>query len=260
MSDPQASLLTSLMSPSPLKMTEVETDLMSKCLEFKALVDQGKVFTLNMTCGNFSFSLDSRGDTSREVRVKRKLSPSQQRRNLKRKETSWKMKTEPSEENFTNVRENCETIDEKETEEELRTPKLFKCNLCEKSFKTERGVKTHNRKSHEVEQLRDLSSAVSSLKGSPVKDPPQECEFRSDIMSPQDQCETPPEQEPNNCHCCGEVMSPTKCHGCGNEFNCETQLQEHISDNHPSMCHICNESFNERYKVSKHWKEHHRPA
>ena len=77
MSDPQASLLTSLMSPSPLKRTEVETDLMSKCLELKALVDKGKVFTLNISCGNFSFSLDSRGDTSMEVKVKKKLSPSQ---------------------------------------------------------------------------------------------------------------------------------------------------------------------------------------
>ena len=76
MCDPQASLL------SPLKMTEVETDLLSKCLEFKALVDKGKVFTLKITC-NFSFSLDSRGDTSKEVKVKNKLSPSQQRRNLR---------------------------------------------------------------------------------------------------------------------------------------------------------------------------------
>ena len=69
MCDPQASLL------SPLKMTEVETDLLSKCLEFKALVDKGKVFTLKITCGNFSFSLDSRGDTSKEVKVKKEVEP-----------------------------------------------------------------------------------------------------------------------------------------------------------------------------------------
>ena len=42
MCDPQASLL------SPMKMNEVETDLLSKCLEFKALVDKGKVFTLKI--------------------------------------------------------------------------------------------------------------------------------------------------------------------------------------------------------------------
>ena len=161
MSVPQDSLVTSLMPPSPLKMTEVETDLLSKCLELKALVDKGKVFTLKITCGNFSFSLDSRGDTSKEVKVKKKLSPSQQRRNLRTKEAFLKKKTESSEEISSNVKDNSETTAENETEEELRTPKLFMCNLCEKSFRTERGLKTHKGKSHEVEELRGLSSEFS---------------------------------------------------------------------------------------------------
>ena len=160
MSVPQASLLTSLMSPSPLKMTEVETDLLSKCLEFKALVDKGKVFTLKITCGNFSFSLDSRGDTSKEVKVKKKLSPSQQRRNLRRKEAFLKKKTEFSEKISSNVNDTSETTAEKKTEEELGTPKLFMWDLCEKSFRTERGLNTHKRKSHEVEELRGLNDIM----------------------------------------------------------------------------------------------------
>ena len=88
-------------------MTSIEDakpDLVSKCLELcQLLASQGQGFSLSVNVGStFSFSLDSRKkDASMETHVvqpkiveKKKLTPSQKRRNLLRKEKFLKKKCE----------------------------------------------------------------------------------------------------------------------------------------------------------------------
>ena len=70
--------------------------MVTKCLEFcQVLTRQGTPFTFSLDIGSdFSFSLDTRvSSTSPEV-VKKKLSPSAMRRNVRRKEAFLKRKSE----------------------------------------------------------------------------------------------------------------------------------------------------------------------
>ena len=70
---------------------ESESSLASKCMDFcQALSSQGKAFKFSLTLGsNFSFSLDARDKVpaldSKTVALKKKLSPSTQRRNARRR-------------------------------------------------------------------------------------------------------------------------------------------------------------------------------
>merc|ERR1719509_284967 len=110
---------------------------MTKCLEIiQALESKGQTFSLKITSGKFSFSLDTRG-SKEEHRRKKKLSPSQQKRNLKRKEEFLKQKSESSQKNLNTVTE------ESETEVDARKSNSFKCSLCEKTFNTEHDLKIH---------------------------------------------------------------------------------------------------------------------
>jgi hypothetical protein len=79
----------------------------NKCLEFcQALATHGQKFSFSLNIGsNFSFSLDTRElltsldairMTTIQKGMKKKLSPSQVRRNLKRKEDFLKKKSENS--------------------------------------------------------------------------------------------------------------------------------------------------------------------
>ena len=83
-------------------MNQLEFDLMSKCLEFtKALVSQGQTFNIQLTTSNHSFSLDTR-EASTKVLDRKRLSPSQVKRNLKRKEEFLKRKEETPKETSAN--------------------------------------------------------------------------------------------------------------------------------------------------------------
>ena len=64
-----------------------------------------------MTSGDFSFSLDSRGSTHRLVARNKKLSPSQVRRNLKRKEEFLRKKSAPPKDTPNDVTENDSNAD-----------------------------------------------------------------------------------------------------------------------------------------------------
>ena len=78
--------MTTLMSPSPLKMTS-GSDLLNQCLEFSQTLDKKRrAFSFKVTVGNFSFSLDSSETSPKLMEKKKKLSPSQIRRNQKRRE------------------------------------------------------------------------------------------------------------------------------------------------------------------------------
>jgi len=241
------------MSPSPEKMTASEVDLLSKCLELsQALRSQGPSFKLSIKLGNFSFSLDSKETTPKEVdKKKKKLSPSQIKRNLKRKEEFLKKKSNPLK----------ETSDESKSEDEV----CFKCNHCDKTFRTEHGLKIHKGKSHETEILRSTPEG-SPLKESPVKGAPREepCVCCGDLMSPEHQCEeayTPEAQK--KCLYCHEVVSldhqcdTYQCGGCAEAFSNEDDLTAHENNEHPFMCIICFNNFKDKDSKRKHTREKH---
>ena len=206
------------MSPSPVKMTASEVDLLSKCLEFsQTLRSQGPSFKLSIKLGNFSFSLDSKETTPKEVdKKKKKLSPSQIKRNLKRKEEFLKKKSNP-------LKETSEpTTHDRKSEDEV----CFKCNHCDKTFRTEHGLKIHKGKSHETEILRSTHEG-SPLKESPVKGAPREepCVCCGDLMSPEHQCEEAytPEAQTISCNYCGKDLETKENL---NKHNCP-QLVDH---------------------------------
>ena len=136
-------------------MKSEDTVMVNKCLEFcQALINQGPSIAFSLTIGsNFSFSLDARKESSSletrrksstsetrkatmiqgEVK-KKKLSPSQVRRNLKRKEDFHKKKSEQFE------RENCDL-----------EVTMFKCAHGENTFMSEIDLKNHMECSHKQE-------------------------------------------------------------------------------------------------------------
>ena len=57
-------------------------------------------------------------------------------------------------------------------------------------------MKIHKGKTHNKEILRSNSHSVSYLKVSPDKDDPRECECCGEVMSPHHQCEESDDEEP----------------------------------------------------------------
>ena len=123
--------------------------LTNKCLEFcQVLASQGQKFSFSLSIGsNFSFSLDTKEKytslDSRKVRtplqgVKKKLSPSQVRRNLKRKEEFLKGK-------FGNSK----------TDQLEQKKNTLKCNQCDHTFKSENDLHIHMDSLHEEIVLDD---------------------------------------------------------------------------------------------------------
>ena len=94
-------------------------------------------FTFSLNIGSsFSFSLDTRvSSTSKEV-VKKKLSPSAMRSNVRRKEDFLKRKSEGSKKSDNNL----------EVEPSSQVV-IFQCDQCDQSFKTN-GLKIHVWKTH----------------------------------------------------------------------------------------------------------------
>ena len=224
-----------VMSPLPEKMTM--SDLEKKCLELsQALINKGQAFNFSITSGAFSFSLDTRGTTTKVVdRQRKKLSPSRVRRNMRRKEEFLKRKAEP-------LKENSEPIPEKEVEE-IMMAESHGCNICERTFESEAGLKIHKGKTHNKELLRSSTPQQSPLQMSTEKETSRE----------------------EQCVCCGGVMSPShqceifNCHGCEKIFNTEEELNEHEDNTHQLMCHICFKFSNDNASKVKHFKESHLP-
>ena len=200
---------------------------MTQCLEFcQALENKGRTFNINITAGNFSFSLDTRGTTTKDVERKRKkLSPSQVRRNQKRKEDYLKRKSLLSEDSSKEV--NTEPVPEKAQEPN-------KCDICEKTFKSEGGLKTHKTRTHhktqatppaQTEKLRSYISDDSPLEVSLVKEQVRE----------------------EQCMCCGELMAPQ--HQCTNTFEDEQPEEE----NTPNFsCELCGKTFETKHDKDNH--------
>ena len=143
----------------------------NKCLEFcQALANQGQKFSFSLTIGsNFMFSLDNKEkDTSLDTRekdssldismvttlqhsVKRKLSPSQLRRNMKRKQDFLNKKSE-----------NAMTV------QSAKNKNLFLCNQCDHFFKSDNDLDNHMDTMHKVkipsEHIEQLDGHKDDLK------------------------------------------------------------------------------------------------
>jgi len=196
------------MSPSPVRMADSDVDLMSKCLEFcQSLESQGRSFKLSIKLGNFSFSLDSKESTPMGSDNKKKLSPSQVKRNLRRKEEFLRRKSGSPE----------ESSKEKTPENEAVLEVSSKCDLCDRTFSTEHGLNIHKGKSHGIKTLRSYAEA-SPLRKSPLKETSREeqCLCCNEVMSPHHQCET-------------ETLELNhSCQNCGKEFETKESLNKHI--------------------------------
>ena len=151
--------------------------LATKCLDIcQALSSQGKEFSFSLNFSlnsSFTFTLDTRekdtpskSTSTSTTKARKKVSPSTQRRNARRKE-EFLRKKKASQESDSIV----------DLERSSLVENSYKCNLCEKSFSTEPGLKIHKGKSHKgselppIQQLRDNSNPhESSLKVSPAKE------------------------------------------------------------------------------------------
>ena len=233
--------MTPMMSPLSEEMAQ-NPKLVEKCLEFsQALASQGQTIRLSIKSGTFSFSLDTREATNKLVDRKKKLSPSQVRRNLRRKEEFMNKKSDQPKETPDDEILISESEAEKIVEKEIMKVKDHVCNVCQKTFESESGLKIHMGKTHKKEILRSSNSEVSPLQNSPVKETPRE----------------------EKCECCGEVMTPDhqceeedfNCKGCEMEFNCEEDLTEHEMSVHPNMCHICYQIFQDKETRYIHFRE-----
>ena len=72
---------------------EMDSSLVSQCLAFcQTLASQGKAFNFKLTNTSFSFSLDTKGINAKSTVDKKRISPSTQRRNARRREEFLKKK------------------------------------------------------------------------------------------------------------------------------------------------------------------------
>ena len=148
------------------EMGEDNSNLASQCMAFcQALASKGQIFSFTLKVGSsFAFSLDTRGNGTSSLTKKRK-SPSTRRRNARRRAEFLAKKRESS--------------TEKSTPEKVARPvkaKEFKCDQCDKDFKSENGLKIHVGKTHNrvdsdlatPEVARNQLRSSESLSASPL--------------------------------------------------------------------------------------------
>ena len=140
-----------------------DSNLATKCMDFcNALASQSLAFSFTLSVGpDFSFSLDARERKQAAkvltAEVKKKLSPSQVRRNARRRQEFLKRKAETN------------------GKEQVVEAKTLKCDQCDKQFKSESGLKIHMGKSHKnvnttPERMRQQPASPTTKPTSPLSD------------------------------------------------------------------------------------------
>ena len=129
---------------------EADCSLASKCMDFcQALASQGLPFHFSLNMGpDFTFSLDTRGNAKAVPVVKKKVSPSTQRRNARRREEFLLKK-----------RQSLSTVD---PPVEKATVPQFSCDQCDYTNVSEKGLRQHIRMKHRREQLEKQLQKPSS--------------------------------------------------------------------------------------------------
>ena len=173
------------------EMGEDNSNLASQCMAFcQALASKGQIFSFTLKVGSsFAFSLDTRGNGTSSLTKKRK-SPSTRRRNARRRAEFLAKKRGPPER---------ESSAEKSTPEKVARPvkaKEFKCDQCDKDFKSENGLKIHIGKTHNrvdsdlatPEVARNQLRSSESLSASPLLNTSREESAIQQEAVPQHKC------------------------------------------------------------------------
>ena len=207
------------MSPLPAKM---DTVVVEKCQAFcQALITGNHKFTFSLSIGKDKFNFETK-ELTRSSCEKKKKSPSQIRRETKRREERKQLKA-PA------------------TEKVAERPVAKSCTLCNLSFNTEQGLKIHIGKTHKTadlptpEKQRNHSTSTEA----------------SLVLSPgnESRCE---ELE-------SSTSAYHKCRGCEKVFMVQDDLIEHEDNDHPLMCHICFKFFKDNKTKVMHFMENHNP-
>ena len=160
-------------------MTEVDSSLASKCMEFcQALASQGQSFKFSKSIGsNFSFSLDTRSKATRSQGAKKMPCPSTLRRNASRREEFLAKKQQEARTSSDNP------VDAKKP----------KCDQCEYVATTEKGLRQHIRMKHK-EVLRSSHEGPLDISISPLLEVSREeaREERGEPASPLQPLHSPP--------------------------------------------------------------------
>ena len=141
--------------------------------------------------------------------VKKKLSPSQVRRNARRRQEFLKRKAETN------------------GKEQVVEAKTLKCDQCDKQFKSESGLKIHMGKSHKnvnttPERMRQQPASPATKPTSPLSDARREevGEEKEEPVSPLQPSPSPPIERCKNCDtplsdhwCCAsdKMLCPDCC-------------------------------------------------
>ena len=201
-----------------------DTAMLSKCLEFcQVLVSKGQKFSFSLTTSStFSFSLDTRKESTtlepskvnnlQEKVFKKKLSPSQVRRNIKRKEDFLKRKFS---EEFPFV----------------------KCDKCGKIFKSETDLKNHMDNEH---LKQDFTDNIVQLDGNDDIDKLKEDNNEKDITSTFKFVSEMTEEE-RNVHERKQVEQAKAdgswCYQCKDLFMNKIVLKRHMHNDHNIEVH-----------------------
>ena len=209
---------------------------MDKCLAFcQALATSNQKFTFSLTIGKDSFSFDNKELVSSSWQKKKK-SPSQLRREAKRREE----RASKAAVEATGVSLTTEEVVENISEPVVKDPggkasKLkFKCDQCHYLSVSAKGLSQHIRVKHRVAQVNGAVDTVSDNKESGGKHVGEAAEGAAS---------SPPFPEP--------VMVPCKLGNCKKKFELETDLEDHIICHHIA-CPVCKKGFKKYTTLSSH--------
>ena len=181
---------------------EADCSLASKCMDFcQALASQGLPFHFSLNMGpDFTFSLDTRGKAKAVPVVKKKVSPSTQRRNARRREEFLLKK-----------RQRLSTVD---APVEKATVPQFSCDQCDYTNVSEKGLRQHIRMKHRREQLENQLQKSSS----PAT--PESLRFSTQATS---LASSPPLHSSREEACPNCDGSLTSDHQCDSESDCDEE-------------------------------------
>ena len=181
---------------------EADCSLASKCMDFcQALASQGLPFHFSLNMGpDFTFSLDTRGKAGAVPVKKKKVSPSTQRRNARRREEFLLKK-----------RQHLSTVD---APVEKATVPQFSCDQCDYTNVSEKGLRQHIRMKHRREQLENQLQKSSS----PAT--PESLRFSTQATS---LASSPPLHSSREEACPNCDGSLTSDHQCDSESDCDEE-------------------------------------
>ena len=149
-------------------VSDSDTSLASQCLAFcQTLASQGRTVTFSLKVGSsFAFSLDTKDSEKIPAsKARKKLSPSTQKRNERRRKEFLASKEASSPvEKTLNVESThlASVLELQETTSEEDVNAKVSCDICGHETKTANGIKLHKQKKHQVDQI-DGNSSIADI-------------------------------------------------------------------------------------------------